>query len=53
MLTRELLVFRVRDGKLRPTFVKTAERELLALATELIAEVEAAKRPQPPQSRDL
>jgi hypothetical protein len=43
MLTRELLVFRVRDGKLRPTFVKTTERELLALAAELIAEVEAAQ----------
>lgn len=43
MLTRELLVFRVRDGKLRPTFVKPTERELLALAAELIAEVEAAK----------
>ncbi len=43
MLTRELLVFRVRDGKLRPTFVKTTERELLALAAELIAEMEAAK----------
>jgi predicted nuclease of restriction endonuclease-like RecB superfamily len=41
MLTRELLLFRVRDGKLRPTFVKREDPGLLALAGELIAEVEA------------
>jgi hypothetical protein len=43
MLTRELLIFRVRDGKLRPTFVKREDPKLLALAAELIAEVEAAR----------
>ncbi len=43
MLTRELLLFRVRDGKLRPTFVKRREVALLTLAGELIAEVEAAR----------
>ncbi|QRK09276.1 DUF790 family protein [Archangium violaceum] len=41
MLTRELLLFRVRDGKLRPTFVKREDAGLLSLASELIAEVEA------------
>lgn len=41
MLTRELLLFRVRDGKLRPSFVNRADAGLRALATELIAEVEA------------
>ena len=43
MLTRELLLFRVRDGKLRPSFVKQGDAGLLALAGELIAEVEAAR----------
>lgn len=43
MLTRDLLLFRTRDGKLRPTFVKRTDEDLVALATELIAEVEAAK----------
>ena len=40
MLTRDLLLFRVREGRLRPSFIKPDDRELLALATELIAEVE-------------
>ena len=43
MLTRELLLFRVRDGKLRPSFVKRGDAGLLALAGELIAEVEASR----------
>ncbi|WP_257448366.1 DUF790 family protein [Archangium lipolyticum] len=43
MLTRELLLFRVRDGKLRPSFVKREDAGLLALAGELIAEVEARR----------
>ena len=41
MLTRELLLFRTRDAKLRPTFVKRGDPALLALAAELIALVEA------------
>ncbi|WP_375767746.1 DUF790 family protein [Archangium gephyra] len=41
MLTRELLLFRVRDGKLRPSFVKREDAALRTLATELIAEVAA------------
>jgi hypothetical protein len=40
MLTRDLLLFRVREGRLRPSFIKADDRELLALAAELIAEVE-------------
>jgi predicted nuclease of restriction endonuclease-like RecB superfamily len=43
MLTRELLLFRVRDGKLRPSFVKREDAALLTLAGELIAEVEAGR----------
>ena len=43
MLTRELLLFRVREGKLRPSFVKREDAGLLALAGELIAEVEAGR----------
>lgn len=43
MLTRDLLLFRVREGRLRPSFIKREDPELLALATELIAEVERAK----------
>ncbi|RJS26154.1 hypothetical protein DRW03_06775 [Corallococcus sp. H22C18031201] len=43
MLTRELLNSRVRDGVLRPTFVKRDDAALLALATELLADIEAAK----------
>lgn len=43
MLTRDLLLFRVRDGRLRPSFIRREDPELLALATELIAEVEGAK----------
>ncbi|MBM7113729.1 DUF790 family protein [Archangium primigenium] len=48
MLTRELLLFRTRDAKLRPTFVKREEPALLALARELLASVEAGLG----QSRD-
>jgi uncharacterized protein len=48
MLTRELLLFRTRDARLRPTFVKREEPALLALAGELIASVEAGLG----QSRD-
>ncbi|MDC0710137.1 DUF790 family protein [Stigmatella sp. ncwal1] len=43
MLTRDLLLFRVREGKLRPSFIKREDPELLALATELVAEVERAQ----------
>ncbi len=43
MLTRELLLFRVRDGTLRPSFVKREDAGLLALAGELIAELEAGR----------
>ena len=43
MLTRELLVFRVREGTLRPTFAKRGDAALLALAGELIAQVEAGR----------
>ncbi|EAU62971.1 DUF790 family protein, partial [Stigmatella aurantiaca] len=43
MLTRDLLLFRVREGKLRPSFIKREDPELLALATELVAEVERAR----------
>ncbi len=48
MLTRELLLFRTRDARLRPTFVKREEPALLALAGELLASVEAGLG----QSRD-
>ncbi|ATB43043.1 hypothetical protein CYFUS_008522 [Cystobacter fuscus] len=48
MLTRELLLFRTRDAKLRPTFVRRDDPALLALAGELIASVEAGRS----QSRD-
>jgi predicted nuclease of restriction endonuclease-like RecB superfamily len=40
VLTRDLLLFRTREGKLRPSFIKRDEPELVALATELISEVE-------------
>jgi len=40
VLTRDLLLFRIREGRLRPSFIKPDDRELLALATELIAEVD-------------
>ncbi|MET0402328.1 MAG: DUF790 family protein [Cystobacter sp.] len=43
MLTRELLLFRTREGKLRPSFVKREDAALLALAGELIALVEAGR----------
>ncbi|WP_224248791.1 DUF790 family protein [Hyalangium gracile] len=43
MLTRDLLLFRVREGRLRPSFIKRDDAELLALARELIAEVDGAK----------
>jgi predicted nuclease of restriction endonuclease-like RecB superfamily len=43
VLTRDLLLFRVREGRLRPSFIKREDPELLALSKELIAEVEGAK----------
>lgn len=43
MLTRDLLLFRVRQGKLRPSFIKRDDPELLTLATELISELDGAK----------
>ena len=43
MLTRDLLLFRVRDGRLRPSFIKRDDPELLAIARELIAELEGGK----------
>ncbi|ATB50231.1 DUF790 family protein [Corallococcus macrosporus] len=43
MLTRELLNFRVRQGVLRPAFVKRDEAELLTFAQELLAEVDASR----------
>ncbi|XXF76918.1 DUF790 family protein [Myxococcaceae bacterium GXIMD 01537] len=46
MLTRDLLLFRVRDGRLRPTFVRTTDTDLLGLAGELIALVEESRGAQ-------
>ncbi|MCP3104663.1 DUF790 family protein [Myxococcus sp. K15C18031901] len=43
MLTRELLAFRVREGVLRPAFVKRDDAALLTLAADLLATVEASK----------
>jgi predicted nuclease of restriction endonuclease-like RecB superfamily len=43
VLTRDLLLFRVREGRLRPSFIHRDDRELLALSTGLIAEVEGGK----------
>jgi len=43
VLTRDLLLFRVREGRLRPSFIKREEPELLALAKELISELESAR----------
>jgi hypothetical protein len=43
VLTRDLLLFRVREGRLRPSFIQREEPELLALARELISEVVRAK----------
>jgi len=43
VLTRDLLLFRVRDGRLRPSFIRREEPELLAIAQELIAELEGGK----------
>jgi predicted nuclease of restriction endonuclease-like RecB superfamily len=43
VLTRDLLLFRVREGRLRPSFIKREDPELVALATELISELESAK----------
>jgi hypothetical protein len=43
VLTRDLLLFRVRDGRLRPSFIKRDDPELLAIARELIAELEGGK----------
>jgi uncharacterized protein len=41
VLTRDLLLFRTRLGKVRPTFVDVARPELMALAEGLVASVEA------------
>jgi hypothetical protein len=43
VLTRDLLSFRVREGVLRPAFVKRTDAALLGLAQELLAEVEASR----------
>lgn len=43
MLTRELVSFRVREGVLRPAFVKRDDAALLALAGELLSDVEALR----------
>jgi uncharacterized protein len=43
MLTRELLASRVREGILRPSFVKTHDPSLQALAKELLADAEGAR----------
>ncbi|MFY1826336.1 DUF790 family protein [Myxococcus fulvus] len=43
MLTRELLAYRTQKGILRPAFVKRDDPALLALATELLASVEASR----------
>jgi predicted nuclease of restriction endonuclease-like RecB superfamily len=43
MLTRELLLFRTRDAKLRPSFVQREDAALLTLAGEFIASVEAGR----------
>lgn len=43
MLTRDLLLFRVREGRLRPSFIQREDPELLALAKDLISELESAR----------
>ncbi|MCY1001240.1 DUF790 family protein [Myxococcus sp. MISCRS1] len=43
MLTRELLAYRTQKGILRPAFVKRDDPALLALATELLASIEASR----------
>jgi hypothetical protein len=43
VLTRELVSFRVREGVLRPAFVKRDDAALLALAGELLSDVEALR----------
>ncbi|MBF5042306.1 DUF790 family protein [Aggregicoccus sp. 17bor-14] len=42
MLTRELLLFRTREGRLRPSFVSREDPALLALAESLRAELQDA-----------
>nr|WP_211194049.1 DUF790 family protein [Pyxidicoccus fallax] len=42
-MTRDLLAWRVREGVLRPVFVKRNDEALLTLAQELLAEVEASR----------
>ena len=43
MLTRDLLASRVREGILRPSFIKAHDPALQALAKELLADAEAFK----------
>ena len=43
MLTRDLLSYRVREGVLRPAYVKRDDAALLGFAQELLAEVEASR----------
>jgi uncharacterized protein len=42
MLTRELLLYRTREGRLRPSFVSREDPDLLALAGALLAELQDA-----------
>ncbi len=42
MLTRELLLFRTREGRLRPSFVRRDDAALVALAQALLAELQDA-----------
>src|SRR4051812_24530497 len=43
VLTRDLLPFRVRQGVLRPAYVKRDDEALLGFAQELLAEMEASR----------
>ena len=43
MLTRDLLLYRVREGRLRPSFIKREDLELQTLAKDLISELEKAR----------
>lgn len=43
MLTRDLLLYRVREGRLRPSFINVQEPALVELAKELLARVEAGR----------
>ena len=41
MLTRNLLLFRITKGRLRPSFIRRDDEALLSLATSLLAEVQS------------